>query len=54
MAGFLRKIQGAEQKIRWLNPPMDSNQKDGSKDVAQRKVIRLYDPDGHVIEVAGY
>ena len=54
MTGFLRKVQTAAQGIRWLNPPVDSCQNDGFKDVAHRQVVRLYDPDGHVIEVAGY
>ena len=45
MAGFLTKIQESDPEIRWLNPPGEYE---------GRQVVRLYDPDDHVIEVAGY
>lgn len=54
MAGFFRKVEDAEHEIRWLNPPVDPSQKDDVGEYACRQVVRLYDPDGHVIEVAGY
>lgn len=54
MTGFLRKIQGAAQEIRWLNPPIDASQNDETGELAGHQVVRLYDPDGHVIEVSGY
>ena len=43
--GFLAKIQETNQEIHWLNPPGE---------YGGRQVVRLYDPDGHVIEVAGF
>jgi len=54
MAGFLHKVQNAEQEIRWLNPPAEYLSEDKSREDGDRQVVRLYDPDGHVIEVAGY
>lgn len=54
MAGFLSKIQNSDQKICWLNPPTGSLMTDENNDPIIRRVVRLYDPDGHVIEVAGY
>lgn len=46
MDGFLRRLEELKQEVRWLNPL--------TEDGAGRLVLRLYDPDGHVIEVAGY
>ena len=54
MVGFLRKIQGARQEIRWLNPPEADLLVNDDENCVCRQVVRLYDPDGHVIEVAGY
>ncbi len=54
MADFLRKIQGTDQEIRWLNPPEEHSEENIAEGVAIRQVVRLYDPDGHVIEVAGH
>lgn len=54
MVGFLRKIQGARQEIRWLNPPEADLPVNDDGNCVCRRVVRLYDPDGHVIEVAGY
>ena len=44
MTGFLQKIQTSAGEIRLLNE---------AETYADRQVVRLYDPDGHVIEVAG-
>ena len=46
MDGFLRRLEASQQEVCWLNPP--------TEDVAGRRVLRLYDPDRHVIEVAGH
>lgn len=43
---FLEKTEGYPEPVRYLNPP-GTNQ-----DAGGRRVVRLYDPDGHVIEVA--
>jgi len=51
IAGFLHKIQGAEYKTRWLNPPAEYAQRNETEDMANRQVVRFYDPDGNLIEV---
>ena len=43
MDSFLEKLAGANHEIKYLNPC----KKDGSG----RRVLRMYDPDGHVIEI---
>ncbi len=44
---FLEKIKGYPEPVRYLNPPETGGDPGG------RKVVRFYDPDGHLIEVAG-
>ena len=41
--GFLEKLQDYPEKIKYLNPLI--------VDDKGQRVVRIYDPDGHVIEV---
>lgn len=41
---FLDKVEASDLEVAWIHPPV--GQESG------RRVVRLYDPDGHVIEVA--
>lgn len=43
MDSFIEKLKSSSYEIEYVNPPMEH-------DWGQR-VIRLYDPDGHIIEV---
>ncbi len=43
MEGFLEKLSAYGEPIRFLNPLMEHDR--------GRKVARIYDPDGHVIEI---
>ncbi len=43
MEGFLEKLSAYGEPIRFLNPLMEHDW--------GRKVVRIYDPDGHVIEI---
>lgn len=43
---FLEKAEGYPEPVRYLNPPGTG------QDAGGRRVVRLYDPDGHMIEVA--
>ena len=54
MEGFLYKLQKSGQTIHWLNPPVEDPDASETSEMASRQVVRFYDPDGHVIEVAGY
>lgn len=40
---FLHKLETCTEPIRYLHPPMEHEWR--------QRVVRLYDPDGHVIEV---
>ena len=42
---FLEKLAQSSFPIRYLNEPADQGE--------GRRVVRIYDPDGHVIEVGG-
>lgn len=43
MDSFIEKLKSSSYEIKYVNPPMEH-------DWGQR-VIRIYDPDGHIIEV---
>lgn len=45
MESFIEKLNHSSYEIEYVNPPMENNW--------GRQVIRIYDPDGHIIEVGG-
>lgn len=45
MDSFIEKLNHSSYEIEYVNPPMENNW--------GRRVIRIYDPDGHIIEVGG-
>ncbi|CVI72936.1 Glyoxalase-like domain protein [Clostridiales bacterium CHKCI001] len=42
MDGLIKKLESGSFPINYVNPPMEQ----------ERRVIRIYDPDGHIIEIA--
>uniref|UniRef100_UPI0040563209 VOC family protein n=1 Tax=Acetatifactor sp. TaxID=1872090 RepID=UPI0040563209 len=46
MEGFLKKLKGSTFKVEYLSEPAENDW--------GRRVVRIYDPDKHVIEVADF
>ncbi len=44
MEGFLRKLDSCEETVQYVNRPAEQS--------CGRKMVRFYDPDGNLIEVA--
>ena len=42
MDGLIKKLESSRFPINYVNPPTEQ----------ERRVIRIYDPDGHIIEIA--
>ena len=42
MDGLIKKLESGRFPINYVNPPTEQ----------ERRVIRIYDPDGHIIEIA--